>query len=65
MIKALLDSWDSGRPQDQLHGPQGLPKKTLPPGRPADVYHGYQAVLGSVGGAHAIFLMRTQRLRTW
>jgi hypothetical protein len=44
MIKALLDSWDSGRPQDQLHGPQGLPKKTLPPGRPADIYHGYQAV---------------------
>ena len=42
MIKALLDAWDTGRPQDQLHGPQGLPKKTLPPGRPADVFHGYQ-----------------------
>lgn len=63
MVKALLDSWDSGRPQDQFHGPEGLPKKTLPPGRPADIFHGYQAPHGIAGNACVSLIAQMQPAR--
>jgi hypothetical protein len=42
-IKAMIDSLDTSRPQDQLRGPTGLSVRHLPPGKITDLFQLYQS----------------------
>lgn len=42
-IRAMIDSLDMARPQEQLRGPGGLSVRYLPPGKITDLFHLYQS----------------------
>ena len=42
-IKAMIDSLDMTRPQDQLYGPAGLSVRFLPPGKITDLFQLYES----------------------
>lgn len=42
-IRAMIDSLDMARPQEQLRGPGGLSVRFLPPGKITDLFHLYQS----------------------